>query len=124
MRMPHRILLVEDDAISRDALAALLVDDGYDVVAAPDGLDALAAAARARPDLVVTDFQMPRMDAPALVARLRADPTTRAVPIIALSVDPWTAPMRAATRADVYLDKPLDVAALSACIRSQFDRRR
>ena len=68
------ILLVEDEAMIRDVMASVLGDQGYTVLAAADGGQALALAADAdRVDLVVTDVQMPQMDGPTLVSRLRRE---------------------------------------------------
>jgi len=71
-----RILLADDNADMRDYLCRLLAAS-YDVTAVPDGEAALAAARRSRPDLVLADVMMPRLDGFALLQRLRADPELR-----------------------------------------------
>jgi PAS domain S-box-containing protein len=79
-----RILLADDNADMRDYVARLLTGS-YEVEAVADGQAALAAARRSRPDLVLTDVMMPRLDGFGLLRELRADPGLREVPVIMLS---------------------------------------
>ncbi len=76
------MLVVDDDASIREMLHAALVDEGYDVMSATDGKDALAVLERWVPDVIVLDLMMPVMDGWTLARRVRA---SYAVPIIALS---------------------------------------
>ncbi|MGQ0650909.1 MAG: GGDEF/EAL domain-containing response regulator [Betaproteobacteria bacterium] len=71
-----RILIADDNRANRDALAALLESAGYEVTTAVDGIDALAKAKDTRPDLVVSDVLMPKMDGYELARRLRREPET------------------------------------------------
>src|SRR6266480_3534368 len=80
-----KILLVEDNEASRDALARLLERRKYDVVVAGDGHQAVARARDAQPDLILMDLGMPGMDGWDATAHLKADPETRHIPIIVLS---------------------------------------
>ena len=71
--MAERILVVDDHPLTRDALASLLAQGGFDVVGeAPDGIDALRLAAELQPDLVLLDLSMPGLDGLAALPRLRA----------------------------------------------------
>jgi DNA-binding response OmpR family regulator len=70
----RRVMVVDDDRHAREALALLLADEGYEVLAAADGAAALAALARFSPDVIITDVSMPRMDGPALAAAVQALP--------------------------------------------------
>jgi two-component system, cell cycle response regulator len=79
-----RLLVVDDDPDAREALAMILGDD-YDVVLAGDGREALDAALVARPDVVLMDLYMPRMDGLAALEAMRADPITEDVPVILIS---------------------------------------
>lgn len=85
--MPQRsVLLVDDDdAVREVAAVALKVVGGLQVRTASAGNDALTAASADPPDVVLMDVMMPGMDGPTVLARLRADPRTAAVPIVFLT---------------------------------------
>ncbi len=68
----ERILVVEDDQMSRETMTDVLSHAGYDVVAAADGYEALSIAAHGSPDLVLSDLQMPGIDGVELTKRLHA----------------------------------------------------
>ena len=80
-----RVLLVDDNADLRTYVAGLLSRSFPNVATARDGQHALEQVAIGPPDLVVSDLMMPRLDGFGLVRALRADPRTRAIPIILLS---------------------------------------
>jgi len=82
---PHRILVVEDNPITRKATRLMLASEGFEVLEAEDGAIALDLAARERPDLVLQDLLLPDMDGFELVRRLRAVPALADVPILAFS---------------------------------------
>jgi signal transduction histidine kinase/CheY-like chemotaxis protein/anti-sigma regulatory factor (Ser/Thr protein kinase) len=110
-----RVLVVDDNADMRDHLVRVL-SDRHAVRTAADGEAALAAVRTERPDLVVSDVMMPGLDGPALIAALRADPATAAVPVLLLSA---RAGLEAtaeglAAGADDYLVKPFSAAELRA----------
>ena len=81
---PVAVLLVEDHADSRQMYAEFLRLQ-FTVVEAGDGINALELMAQIRPDVVVTDLALPRMDGFELVRRMKADERLRDVPVIALS---------------------------------------
>jgi len=81
---PARILLADDNADMRDYVKRLLSQQ-YEVETVADGIAALEAVRRQRPNLVLTDVMMPRLDGFGLLRELRADPTTKEIPIILLS---------------------------------------
>ncbi len=78
----RRILVVDDDHDSREVLSIVLGHEGYLVVTAASGEEALASVSRERPDLVLLDGKMPGMDGYEVAARLKGDPATVSVPII------------------------------------------
>ncbi len=82
---PRRVLVVEDDADSRELLAATLRRIGCEVVTAEDGQAALQACARQAFDLVFSDIRMPRMDGSEMLRRLRSNPATARVPVLAVT---------------------------------------
>lgn len=83
--MSHRILVVDDEAHIVQVLSIKLRNAGYDVHSAGDGEEAFEMALRDRPDLVITDFQMPYMTGLELCRALAKDPTTTDVPVIMLT---------------------------------------
>jgi CheY-like chemotaxis protein len=80
-----RILIVEDNDLNRDVLSRRLMSRGYDVVQAADGHECLALAGRRQPDLILMDLGMPEVDGWECTRRLKSDPATSAIPIIALT---------------------------------------
>jgi CheY-like chemotaxis protein len=80
-----KILLVEDNELNRDMLSRRLVRRGYEVVMATDGAQALTSAASERPDLILMDMSLPKIDGWEATRRLKADPGLRAIPDIALT---------------------------------------
>ena len=81
----NRILLVEDDADTRSALAMLFEMEGFDVMTAGDGEEAYDQAVNERPDLIVTDINMPKVDGLSLIKMIREDGRTDGIPIVAVS---------------------------------------
>jgi len=79
------ILVVDDDASTRQLLASMLARDAYRVVQAENGEEGLAAAYAQRPDLILSDIQMPRVNGIELTRRLRTDVSMATVPIILVS---------------------------------------
>jgi diguanylate cyclase (GGDEF)-like protein len=120
MHDAQHLLVVDDDPRSRDALAALLREEGYRVTTADDGVSALNEIAKDLPDLVISDVQMPRGDGFHLVRRLRGTHKTSHLPIILVSGS-GAADRRAAgidLGADDFVAKPVDFAELLARVRS------
>ena len=81
------ILLVDDSRVTREVLKVYLVAEDIAVVDAADGAEALAKVRASRPDLVVADFRMPKLDGCGLCEALRADLRTRDVPVLILTSD-------------------------------------
>ena len=114
-----RILLVEDNEMTRDMLARRLARHGYEVVEAADGREALGRA-RESVDLVLLDMSLPEMDGWEAARRLKADPATRAIPIVALTAHVMAGDREKALAAgcDAYETKPVDFERLTARIDS------
>jgi two-component system, cell cycle response regulator DivK len=77
-----RILIVEDNSESRELLALILRRSGYDIAEAATGLDAIDQAHATRPDLIIMDLGLPEITGDEATARLKADPSTRDIPVI------------------------------------------
>jgi two-component system cell cycle response regulator DivK len=80
-----KILLVEDNEMNRDMLSRRLIKKGYEVVMALDGEQALEMAGSESPDLILMDISLPGLDGWEATRRLKANPETQAIPIIALT---------------------------------------
>ncbi|MEP7050620.1 MAG: response regulator [Pseudomonadota bacterium] len=79
---PYRVLAVDDDFASLEVLALLLRSEGFEVIAASNGEEALAQMAQATVDLVITDYKMPVMDGGELCLSLLADQQFAKIPVI------------------------------------------
>lgn len=104
------VLLVEDDRDTREMYSEYLSYSGLRVTEAPSGRSALERVREQTPDIVVTDLAMPGMDGLELSRRLRAEPPTRDVPIIAVTGNPTERAREAGC--DVMLEKPCTPDAL------------
>lgn len=80
-----RILIVEDEVDLAELLRDLFELRGYRVSLAFDGREGLAKAVSERPDVVLTDVMMPHLDGVEMIARLRRNPDTRHIPVVAMS---------------------------------------
>ena len=122
----ERLLVVDDDHDAREALSLMLGDD-YDVLLAADGREALERAIVERPDLVLMDLYMPRMDGLASLEAMRADPATQDVPVILISArgDDLTRSRSLDLGAVDFLQKPFSGRELKARIERtlRFTRR-
>jgi len=107
------ILIVEDVELNRDLLVQLLEDD-YLLVLAGDGMAALERAAQARPDLILMDLSLPRMDGWEATRRLKADARLASIPVIMLSAHAMRGDEERARASgcDDFLTKPIDEAML------------
>ena len=83
--MPFTILVIDDELEILETVAELLAMDGHRVLSASGGEDGLTQARAERPDLILVDYYMPRMDGLAVVKRLKADAATRRIPVVALT---------------------------------------
>ena len=83
--MKKRILVIEDTLDNRQILRDLLTAAGYDIIEAEDGGAGVAMAAEQLPDLILMDIQLPVIDGYEATRRIKADPTTRHIPIVAVT---------------------------------------
>jgi DNA-binding response OmpR family regulator len=122
--VPH-ILIVDDEQDMTWAVQHSLSNAGYDVDTAADGIEALVAIQRHRPDLLILDVILPRMDGLQVCLRVRQDPALAGTPVIMLTA-------RSAIEdrvlgldhgADDYLVKPFDLRELNARVRALLRRR-
>ena len=116
--MPPTILVVDDEADARELLRFFLAKEGFGVAVAADGGEGLSRAKAIRPDLVVTDLNMPHVDGATLIRRLRAEPELARTPIIAVTAY-GRGFMRLAegAGADAACEKPFEFDKLVARVR-------
>ena len=109
-----RILLVEDDETNRAMLCRRLQRAGFEVVQAGDGRQALERAGSSAPDLVIMDLGLPELDGWQATRRLKADPATRAIPVIALTAHAMDSDRESALGAgcDDFDTKPVELDRL------------
>jgi CheY-like chemotaxis protein len=116
------VLVVDDEQGILEALADLLREEGYRVMTASHGREALERMAELRPDLVLTDWMMPLLDGPALIERIRVD-FPDGVALLGMSaVD--VSNLRRQYPDIPFLQKPFDIATLLRQVRKALDARR
>lgn len=115
-----RVLLVEDDELNRDMLSRRLRRRGFEVHIAEDGQIALDRMKEGGFDLVLMDMSLPVMNGWDATRALKADPATRAVPVIALTAHAMAGDREAALEAgcDAYDTKPVDLARLVSTMQA------
>ena len=120
MRTPPRVLIADDNTANLRILRMRLTADGYDVVTAADGEEALAVTRDSGPDLILLDIMMPKVDGMEVCRRLKKEQGSSFTPIILVTAMTDAKDIVAGLEAgaDEYLTKPVDHAALSARVRS------
>lgn len=120
MRTPPQILIVDDNPENLDILQTRLARHGYEIVTASDGEEALAKARETRPDLILLDIMMPKLDGIEVCRRIKADDSLPFMPIIMVTAKADSKDIVAGLEAggDEYLTKPVDQAALVARVKS------
>lgn len=120
------ILVADDDPRARKQLRRILEKEGYGVVEADTGTEALAAAAEKHPDLLILDICMPEMDGVEVCRMVKSDPETRLTPVIHVSEQKVRGERLRALEAgsDEHVDKPFDVEELLIRVRSLIRTKR
>jgi class 3 adenylate cyclase len=120
VKTPPRVLIADDNAANLRILRTRLTADGYEVVTAADGAEALTVAHEAKPDLILLDIMMPKIDGIEVCRTLKKQQNPSFIPIILVTAMADAKDIVAGLEAgaDEYLTKPVDHAALSARVRS------
>ena len=107
------ILIVEDNERNLKLVRDLLQHHGYETIEARNAADGVALAAERRPDLILMDIQLPDVDGVTALGRLRADPRSASIGVVAVTAFAMTDDRRRLLAAgfDGYLEKPIDVRA-------------
>jgi CheY-like chemotaxis protein len=114
-----RVLVVDDDEVTRRLIAANLTLEGFDVATAVDGQDCLEKVSAIAPDVITLDAMMPRLDGWETSRRLRRHPDTAHIKLVLITAsDQADSPaLHAHARADTYLAKPFDPAEMIRVVR-------
>jgi len=112
------VLVVEDDEAVSELLVALLVDRGYHAVPAMDGQQAIALARKLRPHLITLDLALPGADGHEVLERLKADPSTRDIPVVVISAFTQILPAGDRKKLAYLLGKPFDVTEVLEVIQA------
>ena len=115
-----KILLVEDNEMNRDMLSRRLQRKGYRVVTAEDGEKGLLLARSEAPDLILMDLTLPNIDGEEATRRIKADPATQRIPVIALTANAMSGDREKALAAgcDDFDTKPVELPRLLDKIRA------
>ena len=121
----ERILIVDDTAVNLKLTRILLVNEGFSVITAGSAEEALDLLPAAQPRLILADIQLPGMDGLEMTRRIKQDPRTREILVIAVTAFAMKADEQKAVEAgcDGYITKPIDTRALGAQIRRWLDHQ-
>jgi two-component system cell cycle response regulator DivK len=110
----YRVLVVDDSNLNRKVVSTVLKACGFEVLEAVDGEQAFEITTAELPDLVLMDVQLPKMDGYAATRRLRRQPVTQHIPIIALTAHAMAGENERAAEAgcDGYISKPVNTRTL------------
>lgn len=114
---PPTILLADDEYAALEVLELLLRGEGFDVVTASEGQEALDILMSRNVELVITDYKMPGMDGLELIARLQADPRLRGIPIFMTSAT-YSVQKALPPGVAAFVQKPIEFRALLARVKA------
>jgi two-component system cell cycle response regulator DivK len=122
----EKILIVEDNPRNLRLLTMTLRGKGYNLLQATDGEEALALAVEARPDLIIMDIQLPKLDGLEVMRRLRVTPEFSQTPIVALTAYAMKGDREKAIAAgcDTYVLKPINTRQLPGLVAEMLERGR
>lgn len=112
--MGSTVLIVDDEPDIREAVSELLSEEGYEVLGAADGDEALRKARACHPSLVLLDLMMPGMNGWEFRARQKGDPELATIPVVVVSA----LGRAAGVDAVAYLEKPFELEALLSAVRA------
>jgi CheY-like chemotaxis protein len=118
-----RVLVVDDNPVSRELIREVLEAPDLQIVEAPDGKAALQSISALRPDVVLMDIQMPVLDGFAVLRALREDPSLQDLPVLAVTAFAMRGDREKAQNAgfNAYITKPIDGAELEHLVRTFLD---
>lgn len=123
--MAHKVLVADDELHIIHVVAIKLRNNGYEVIAASNGAEAYELACREKPDIVVTDYQMPLMTGIELIEKMREDERTKDIPVVLLTARSFaiTQEMQETLGVSECLSKPFSPKELLKTIQDILHRR-
>ncbi len=124
MEETKKILVVDDNRDSRELVAKVLKNKGYQIIEAADGEDALKKATAETPDLILMDISLPKIDGYEVTRRLKSMEEFKSIPVIALTAHAMKGDMEKALCAgcEGYITKPINIRELPEYIRSHLKK--
>ena len=121
-----RILVIEDEKDMVEILAALLKKEGYEVDVAYDGEEGLSKIKATKPELVLLDIMLPKLDGRDMLKKAKEDPDIKDIPIVILSAkaEQWDRELALKLGAEEYIEKPLEALKLLRQISNVFKRQK
>jgi DNA-binding response OmpR family regulator len=116
--MADKILVVDDESVIRELLRTFLIGEGYEVIEAASGEEAVETARREKPQVVLLDIKMPGMDGIEACERLRMDERTRFIPIIMVTAFGDSKMRALKAGADDFVNKPFEMVELAIRVKS------
>jgi CheY-like chemotaxis protein len=110
-RMTRTALVVDDSMLIRHTVCRFLEERGYSVESATNGLEALERLRESRPDVLITDMMMPKMDGTQLISELKKNPSLASLPIIVLAGRQSAAGLPPENRANATIWKDIDIVS-------------
>jgi len=119
-----RILFVEDDMDTYELVQFLMGRNGYEVFLAVNGRDGVSAAIKQKPDLILMDLSLPEMDGWNATKKIKSNPATKNIPVIALTAHALVSDRKRALDAgcDDYITKPIDMVELVRMVEQVLKR--
>ena len=116
--MNHEILIVEDDSALREALAQVLSDEGYELLSARDGLEAVNCLKKGnRPDIILLDLSMPVVNGWEFRMFQKRDPELARIPVVLITAGGYTQEEVAWLEPAALIPKPVDLSLLLSVIQ-------
>ena len=124
MRTKKKVLVADDNPVSRELIREILEYDQYEVIEAGDGGEALAKVREYQPDLALLDIQMPVMDGNAVIREIRSDPRLADLPVAALTAYAMQGDRERALAAGFtsYITKPIEIQDFRAAVAKLLEK--
>jgi len=123
--MPRKVLLIEDNDKNRKLVTILLKAKGYEIIEAITGEEALSCLQTCKPDIILLDIQLPYMDGLTLAKRIKSQPETKDIPIIAVTAYAMKGDKEKMldSGCDAYVSKPIDTRSLPLIVASFIEKK-